>query len=106
MKSDDLLACLPMTAPRATRLLYLAATLMAGGAGCSSGETRDRFYGTDVGVNWVAPDASPPDAPSDVSVSDAGAEAGEAGAEPGEAGTTPVDMAPSADAPAGDTLSD
>jgi hypothetical protein len=88
-----------MTAPRATRLLTLAVTLMVGGAGCSSGEPKDQFYGTDVGVNWIPLDAAPRDAPSDAGTSEAGADAGEAGA-------TPVDGAPSADAPAGDTLSD
>jgi hypothetical protein len=88
-----------MTAPRATRLLTLAVTLMVGGASCSSGELKDQFYGTDVGANWIPLDATPRDAPSDAAATDGGEDAGEAGA-------TAADAGPSADSPAGDTLSD
>jgi hypothetical protein len=69
-----------MNAPRAARLLALAATLAAGGA-CTSESKRDQWFGTDGGANWVADDALRL-VPRDAST----AEAGDAGRDGGDAG--------------------
>jgi hypothetical protein len=75
--------------------LAVGATVLVSGLACSTSSKRDQFYGTDVGVNWTPPDATVRDTAGahDAGVSD-GAEAG------ADAG----DAAPSADAPASDTL--
>jgi hypothetical protein len=86
-----------MNAPRAARLIALAVTLMIGNAACSSGGTRDQYYGTDVGVNWIPADATPRDAPVDASAPDAAGR---------DAGASAADVTPSAEAPSGDTITD
>lgn len=100
-----LLASGPMLFSRLARLAAVAA-LIAAGAACTSSEKRDQFYGTDVGANWIPPDATVRDtAPlPDAGPADAG-DAGEAGVDSGaDAGATPTTDGPSADSPASDTL--
>jgi len=106
MTTDALLACRPMNAPRVARRIALAVTLMVAGWGCSNNARKDQHYGTDVGANWIPPDATARDAPN-TSAADA--------SDGGEAGTTDAaddavdgsadlstDAGASADAPAGD----
>jgi len=102
MTTDPLLACRPMNAPRATRIA-LAVTLMVAGWACSNNTRKDQFYGTDVGVNWMPPDATARDAPGDAAVEETGSpgDAGEAGVT--DAGSDGLDAGTSGDAPAGDT---
>jgi hypothetical protein len=89
-----------MSLPRIARLVAVGATLAAG-LGCSDDSKRDQFYGTDVGANWIPPDATVREA----SVArDGGADGGEAGVDGGAAADAGADAAPSADAPASDTL--
>jgi len=94
-----------MLLSRVARLLAVGGMLLCGAA-CSSSNRRDQFYGTDVGANWIPPDATTRDtAPlPDAGAGDAG-DAGEAGVDGGaEAGVTPSADGPSADAPPSDTL--
>jgi len=94
-----------MLFPRVARLAALGATLLAIALGCTSSGRHDQFYGTDVGANWIPPDATVRET---VVRADGGADAGEAGVDGGVDAGTPGDApsadAPSADAPAGDTL--
>jgi hypothetical protein len=97
---DGLLAWQCMPFPRIARLVAVGATLLVAGLACSNSGKRDQFYGTDVGANWIPPDATVREA---AAVSDAGVrDAGDASAD--SAADGPADAAPSADAPAGDTL--
>ena len=101
MTTDALLACRPMNAPRAVRFA-LAVTLMVAGWACSNTTRKDQFYGTDVGANWIPPDATARDAPGDASAEEAAqtGDAGEAGVL--DAGTDGLDSGAPADALAGD----
>jgi hypothetical protein len=94
-----------MLLSRLARLAAVAA-LIAAGAACTSSEKHDQFYGTDVGANWIPPDATVRDtAPSpEAGHADAG-DAGDAGGDGGADGAvTPPADGPSADSPASDTL--
>jgi hypothetical protein len=96
----DLLPCQAMPVPRIARLVTLGATLLVAGLACSNSTKRDQFYNTDVGANWIPPDATVREsgAAPDGGAGDAG-DAGDAGVDAG------IDTAsPSADAPASDTL--
>jgi hypothetical protein len=91
-----------MPLPRIARLAVVAATLVVAALGCSTDTKRDQFYGTDVGVGWIPPDATL----RETVVRDAGAaDAGDAGLDAAaDAPDAGGDAAPSADAPASDTL--
>jgi hypothetical protein len=75
---------------------------MVGGWACSTGERRDQYYGTDVGVGWVPGDGSAlPDGganPDARPATDAPTDMVEAGPDAG-----PETAAAASDAPAGDT---
>lgn len=101
MTTDALLACRPMNAPRAARRIALAITFMVAGWACSSSSTKDQFYGTDVGVNWIPPDATARDAPADAGTEDASG-AGDAASGGGDGGGDALDAGAPADALAGD----
>jgi hypothetical protein len=97
-----------MSLPRIARLAAVGATLLVAGLGCSGNTKRDQFYGTDVGADWIPPDATLREASA---AHDGGAgDAADAGdALPGDAsGDSAADAgddgAPSADAPTGDTF--
>jgi hypothetical protein len=94
-----------MPLPRIARLAVVAATLVVAALGCSTDTKRDQFYGTDVGVGWVPPDATPRETVvRDAGTDDAG-DAGDAGLDAAaNAPDAGADAAPSADAPASDTL--
>jgi hypothetical protein len=88
-----------MAFPRIARLA-VGATLLVAGLGCSTSGKRDQYYGTDVGANWIPPDATAREAGSarDGGARDSGDAGLDGGADGGDAAT------PSADAPASDTL--
>jgi hypothetical protein len=91
-----------MSLPRIAWVAALGAALLVAGPGCSNDDKRDQFYGTDVGANWVPPDATVREdaAPDGGRARDGG----EAGVDGGAADGGVEDGAPSADAPASDTL--
>jgi hypothetical protein len=99
-----------MSLPRIVRPAAVGAALLVAGLACSTDTKRDQFYGTDVGVGWIAPDATVREARDGGSRD--GAEAGVDGgagdvvpADGGVAGDGGVETdATSADAPPGDTL--
>ena len=107
MTTDPLLACRPMNAPRAARFA-LAVTFLVAGWACSNNTPKDQFYGTDVGANWIPPDATARDAPGDASAgetgsSETGLSVDGAEAQVTDASTDGLDAGTSGDAPAGDT---
>jgi hypothetical protein len=73
-----------MTGPRPLRLLLLGATLI-GGVACKSDNRRDRFYSTDVGIDWM-PDPNATIRPHDAAGEEGGVDAGPGGREAGTDG--------------------
>jgi hypothetical protein len=104
MTTDPLLACPPMIAPRRAPLLGLVLTFTMAGWACSSSGKKDQFYGTDVGADWIPPDATPRDAPGDAAAGDTASDGGDAATDLGsDALDAGVEVGPSADATTGDT---
>jgi hypothetical protein len=93
-----------MTAPRSAPLLGLVLTFTMAGWACSSSDKKDQHYGTDVGAEWIPPDATPRDAPGDASAGDVASDGADAVTDVGsDALDAGVEVGPSADAATGDT---